>query len=218
MPQDRHCVCVVFGARKGEVNFGQILELVAEELLQQAAVAFQDPTPVFPGLKRDSKLGSGTQRGHLVEPVLLVPQKCSSLATICADHGHRAVLLVPGAVPDSGDRLQGATRELKKEGNHSFHLGPGYVGGGGDRECPDAPDGTYDDIQIKLFAYFKKYYSYSNYHSSFCFYYSISYIFNTCFMIYIVHGNEVRSPGSPLDQENILIYDIHLLMLANAFS
>ena len=70
---------------------------------------------------------------------------------------------------------------------------------------------------IKLFAYIKRYYSYSNYHASFCFYYSWLYILNTCFMIYIVHGHQ-DSQLREQEQNHVLIYDIHLIMLANAFS
>lgn len=40
---------------------------------------------------------------------------------------------------------------------------------------------------IKTFINIKKHYSYSRYQSSFCFYYSLMYVFNTCFMIYIIH-------------------------------
>lgn len=37
-------------------------------------------------------------------------------------------------------------------------------------------------------------------------------------MIYIVHSKRDLSDLRPYEQENILIYDIHLIMLANAFS
>lgn len=73
-------------------------------------------------------------------------------------------------------------------------------------------------LVIKLFAYLKRYYSYSNYHSAFCFYYSLLYILNTCFMIYIVHSHRSFETVDGLEQDHVLIYDIHLIMLANAFS
>ena len=38
------------------------------------------------------------------------------------------------------------------------------------------------------------------------------YFINTCFTVYIVHGNWIH------DSQQVLLYDIHLIMLTNAFS
>lgn len=76
---------------------------------------------------------------------------------------------------------------------------------------------------IQMFVNFKKHYSHSRYQSSFCLYYSLMYIFNTCFMIYIIHINN-RTPNpppkvSPSSKSNrILLYDIHFLLLINSLS
>ena len=48
---------------------------------------------------------------------------------------------------------------------------------------------------IKVFVDMKKHYSYSRYQSSFCFYYSLMFIFNTCFMVYIVHLRHDPKPS-----------------------
>lgn len=37
-------------------------------------------------------------------------------------------------------------------------------------------------------------------------------------MIYIVHSHRDFLEVKPIEEQNILIYDIHLIMLANAFS
>lgn len=37
-------------------------------------------------------------------------------------------------------------------------------------------------------------------------------------MIYIVHSHREFVEVKPIDEQNILIYDIHLIMLVNAFS
>jgi hypothetical protein len=78
---------------------------------------------------------------------------------------------------------------------------------------------------IKSFISIKRHYSYSRYQSSFCFYYSIMYIFNTCFMIYVIHMRHRPSvdpePGNELptiQRDHILLYDIHILMLINSLS
>lgn len=44
------------------------------------------------------------------------------------------------------------------------------------------------------------------------------YSLNTCFMIYIVHGHRSLPDGTPFSDDAVLLYDIHLIMLANAFS
>lgn len=74
---------------------------------------------------------------------------------------------------------------------------------------------------IKIFVNFKKHYSHSRYQSSFCLYYSLMYIFNTCFMIYIIHiNNNQTSPkiSQKSKQNRILLYDIHFLLLINSLS
>lgn len=74
---------------------------------------------------------------------------------------------------------------------------------------------------IKIFVNFKKHYSHSRYQSSFCLYYSLMYIFNTCFMIYIIHiNNNQTSPkiSQKSKQSRILLYDIHFLLLINSLS
>jgi hypothetical protein len=67
-------------------------------------------------------------------------------------------------------------------------------------------------IIIYIFTKLKRYHSHTVEQSSFCFYYSLMYIFNSCFMIYIVHGQY------PQESNELLLYDIHFIMLANAFS
>lgn len=43
-------------------------------------------------------------------------------------------------------------------------------------------------------------------------YYSIFYVINSCCLVYMVHGN------TPHDTAQLLFADIHLIMIANAFS
>lgn len=38
----------------------------------------------------------------------------------------------------------------------------------------------------------KRYYSYTKFQGSFCLYYSLFYIINSCIMVYIVHGQNIE--------------------------
>lgn len=67
-------------------------------------------------------------------------------------------------------------------------------------------------MQIQAFTYAKRYYSYTKYEGSFILYYSIFYIINSCCIVYIVHEQNIK------DTKELLLTDIHLVMLANAFS
>lgn len=67
-------------------------------------------------------------------------------------------------------------------------------------------------IIIYAFTKLKRYHSHTAEQSSFCLYYTLIYVFNSCFMIYTVHGEYPEESGE------LLLIDIHLIMLANAFS
>jgi H+/Cl- antiporter ClcA len=43
-------------------------------------------------------------------------------------------------------------------------------------------------IVIHLFTKLKRHHSHTSEQSSFCFYYTLLYVFNACFMVYLVHG------------------------------
>lgn len=70
----------------------------------------------------------------------------------------------------------------------------------------------YPLLQIQAFTYAKRYYSYTKYEGSFILYYTIFYVLNSCCVVYIVHEQDVQ------DNKELLLTDIHLVMLANAFS
>lgn len=67
-------------------------------------------------------------------------------------------------------------------------------------------------IIILIFTKLKRHHSHTAQQSSFCFYYTLLYVLNSCFTIYIIHGQY------PQESSELLLYDIHIIMLANAFS
>lgn len=67
-------------------------------------------------------------------------------------------------------------------------------------------------MQIQGFTAAKRYYSYTKYEASFCLYYTIFYVINACCLVYIVHG------ATKEDTAQLLFADIHIVMIANAFS
>ena len=68
-------------------------------------------------------------------------------------------------------------------------------------------------LMIQYFIFLKKCPSYSQEQSLFCWYYSFIYTFNTCFMVYLIQ-NQIKE----FEQNNLLMYQIHFIMVANALS
>lgn len=67
-------------------------------------------------------------------------------------------------------------------------------------------------MQIQQFSKAQKYYSYTKFNSSFANSYFLLYFFNSALTVYIVHGNVVESTNE------LLLWDIHVILIANAFS
>lgn len=67
-------------------------------------------------------------------------------------------------------------------------------------------------MQIQKFCQIQRHHSYTRFNAAFANSYLLMYFINTCFTVYIVHGNWID------DSEQVLLWDIHLILLTNAFS
>lgn len=67
-------------------------------------------------------------------------------------------------------------------------------------------------LVVKYLAYINKPHSYTQEQSRFCDYYTFLYIINACLTIYVVHGAAIKG------NNQLLLYDIHLVMLTTAIS
>jgi len=65
---------------------------------------------------------------------------------------------------------------------------------------------------VKFLASINKPHSYTQQESRFCNYYTFLFILNACLTIYIVHGAAIKG------NNQLLLYDIHLVMLTTALS
>ena len=65
---------------------------------------------------------------------------------------------------------------------------------------------------VKFLASINKPHSYTQEESRFCNYYTFLFILNACLTIYIVHGAAIKG------NNQLLLYDIHLVMLTTALS
>lgn len=65
---------------------------------------------------------------------------------------------------------------------------------------------------VKFLASINKPHSYTIQESRFCNYYTFLFIMNACLTIYIVHGTAIKG------NNQLLLYDIHLVMLTTALS
>ena len=67
-------------------------------------------------------------------------------------------------------------------------------------------------LVILIFTTLKGYASHTTQQASFCMYYAVFYVLNSCFTVYIVHG-QLKD-----DTDELLLMDIHFIMLTNALS
>ena len=156
--------------------------------------------------------GACASGNNLVKPAVLVRQEPG-----LRDRIHRSDGGDAECGPKDNPLLHELLAELADRGRGGRQVHPGADRGrdlpdsGGDK-LPHSAGGTHRATQIQLFTYAKKYYSYTKYEASFCLYYSVFYIVSSCCVVYIVHGQNAR------DTKQLLLTDIHLVMLANAFT